>query len=66
MSEIIRAYVAIDPKTGLHLRVATESERAAYLGQVCRAPSFRKPIRIGAVIVDEDTGPGVWFGGAGF
>lgn len=49
--------VAIDPKTGLHLRRATEAEAAQYLG---------KPIRVGEVLIDSYTGPGIWFGGAGF
>jgi hypothetical protein len=57
--------VAIDPATGLHLRSATDEERAAYLGQGAH-PAFRRPVRVGAVLVDEDSGPGVWFGGAGF
>jgi hypothetical protein len=57
--------VAINPTTGLHLRTATEAEQAAYLSQP-GIPAFRKPVRVGNVLVDEDTGPGVWFGGAGF
>ena len=58
--------VAVDPSTGLHLRDATATESAAYLAQACRHPAFRKPVRVGSVLVDEYTGPGIWFGGAGF
>lgn len=58
--------VAKDPKTGLVVRDATANERDAYLAQPCRHPSFRKMIRVGEMLVDEDTGPGMWFGGAGF
>lgn len=57
--------VAVDPVTGLHVRNATTDEAAAYLAQPV-AKAFRKPVRVGAVLVDEDTGPGIWFGGAGF
>lgn len=62
--------VAIDPSTGLHLRDATDDERAAFENQTIAHPSglwaFRQPVRVGDVLVDEDTGPGIWFGGAGF
>jgi hypothetical protein len=60
--------VAVDPATGLHLhlRAASESEVQAYLAQPCRHSSFRRAVRVGDVLVDEDTGPGIWFGGAGF
>lgn len=58
-------FVAIDPTNGLHLRAATDAERNAYLAQPGLA-AFRKSIRVGDVLIDEDTGPGLWFGGAGF
>jgi hypothetical protein len=58
-------FVAVDPKTGLHLREATKAERAKYLQQP-GPRAFRKPVRVGKVLVDEDTGPGAWHGGAGF
>lgn len=58
--------MAIDPSTGLHVRAATTEEIAAYLVQPVRHPAFRKPVRVGDVLVDEYTGPGIWFGGAGF
>lgn len=58
-------FVAIDPSSGLHLRGATDEERATYLAQPGKA-AFRRPVRVGAVLVDEYTGPGAWFGGAGF
>lgn len=59
-------FTAIDPVTRLALRPATEPEARAYLEQECRHPAFRKPVQVGEVLVDEDTGPGIWFGGAGF
>jgi hypothetical protein len=62
------AYVQIDPKTGCHLGPATPAQIAAFVAQPCRFnnPAFRRPIMVGAVLVDEHTGPGIWFGGAGF
>ena len=53
------AFVAIDPKTGSHLRPATNAEIAAYLEQPAKHPSFRKMIRVGDVLIDEYTGPGI-------
>lgn len=58
--------VAVDPATGLQLRAASTQEAQAYLTQPCRHPSFRQARLVGDVLVDEDTGPGIWFGGAGF
>lgn len=58
--------VALDPTTGLHLRPATEAEQAAYMNQPCRHTAFRRPVKVGDVLIDQDTGPGLWFGGAGF
>lgn len=52
--------VAIDPENGRHLRDATADECAAYYAQPCTHPVFRKPVRVGAVLVDEYFGPGVW------
>lgn len=58
---------AVDPKTGLTLREATEEETRAYLEQECRGPAFRIPVKMNDdVLIDVDAGPGVWFGGAGF
>jgi len=51
-------YKAIDPRTGCHLRDATDSERENYLSQPGR-PSFRRPVTVGSVLVDEYTGPGL-------
>lgn len=51
-------YVAVDMKTGCYLRSATPEETEAYLSQVVRHASFRKPVQVGNVLVDEDTGPG--------
>jgi hypothetical protein len=65
--------VAIDPRTGCHLREATPEEIAAWENQPVRPvshPAFRftfhKAIKVGDVLVDRDTGPGAWHGGAGF
>ena len=59
------AYVAIDPCTGLHLRAATAAEMASYLAQPVRGDvakvhhaAFRQPVRVGAVLIDADFGPG--------
>jgi len=60
-------FVAIDPKTGLHLRASTETEIASWENQTDpRGRSFFTKIRVGAFLIDEDTGPGIWFGNAGF
>lgn len=65
-------YVAIDPATGAHLRNATDAEIAAYLAQRQTRPAsrqqacFDRPVRVGDVTIYLYTGPGIWFGGAGF
>lgn len=60
-------FVAIDPTTGLYLRDATVEEiRAYYEGNRGARPAFYKSIRVGEVLVGEDTGPGISFAGAGF
>ena len=70
MDTIPSKFVAVDPRNGVHLREATAEERAAYLAQPCRFPksprAFAVPVRVGDVLIDEDTGPGSWHGGAGF
>lgn len=59
-------YIVMCPKTGVHHdRPATEEEVAAYLAQEVRHPSFRKPVKVGEVLIDEE-GEALWFGGAGF
>ena len=51
---------------GVHVREATAAEAAVYLSQSGH-PSFFRAVRISETeYVDEDTGPGIWFGGAGF
>ena len=62
------ACVALSPSDGRRIRCATPAETLAYVTRNCTPthPAFRKPVRVGAVLVDEDTGPGQWFGGAGF
>lgn len=61
-----RHFVAVDPATGRHLRAATVFEAWLYLAQCVRPvsrPVFRHaflvPIRVGSVLIDEDTGPGL-------
>lgn len=58
-------FMAVDPRTGAKLRAATAEEVGHYVAQPGRR-AFRKPVTVGAVLVDEDTGPGGWHGGAGF
>lgn len=58
-------YVAVCPATGVHLREATRVERVAYESQPNQAP-FNKPVRVNDLLIDVYTGPGLWFGGAGF
>ena len=64
----MRQFIAVDPATGCHLRPASAVEIVAYLDQVPPhgLAAFRRPVRVGGILVDEDTGPGLWFGGAGF
>lgn len=64
-SNEVPRHVAVCPATGVHLREATREERAAYESQSSKAP-FDKPVRVGDVLIDVHTGPGLWFGGAGF
>jgi len=52
-----RRFVAVDPKTGAHLRRATLSEAKRYVRQPGR-PAFKQPVRVGEVLIDLDTGPG--------
>lgn len=66
-------FVAIHPTTGAHVRAATGAEVAAFhAGQtnphyrVERPCVFGEPVRVGDVLIDTYTGPGAWFGGAGF
>lgn len=50
--------VARCPRTGVHLREATELESRAWRDQPARLPAFRAAVRVGDVVVDEWTGPG--------
>ena len=53
---LTRTYVIISAKgsdVGCELRAASDAEKAAYLAQPCRHPAFRKPVRIGDILVDE-------------
>lgn len=59
-------FVAVCPKTGIHLRAATAEETAAYFAQPVRFPgksdafnaAFLDVVRVGDVLVDTYTGPG--------
>ena len=63
MSSNERTIIAVDPETGEHLRKASADETNAYETQP-RPPLFRRPVKVGAVLIDEWNGPGLWFGGA--
>jgi hypothetical protein len=54
-------FVQVDPKTGCHIGPATEAQIAVYVAQPCRFgnPVFRRPVMVGAVLVDECTGYGI-------
>ena len=55
------------PDCGRGMRDATDAERAAYLAQPRRCPGYPlSALLVGDMLIDEDTGPGLWFGGAGF
>lgn len=56
-NNITKQHVAIDPRTGLHLRAATPTEIAAYEGQPNKAP-FDLPVRMGEVTITVWTGYG--------
>jgi hypothetical protein len=51
-------FVAVDPKTGLHLRPATPAEIEGYQTLNTRL-HFDRPVLVGDVLVDIYTGPGV-------
>jgi hypothetical protein len=53
-----RTFVAVCPSTGVHLRPATAAEVAAYDAANPPRP-FDRPVRVGRVLIDEDTGPGL-------
>lgn len=67
-----KQYKVIDQKTGLHLRSATIIEAIDFEAHNANRPAARNHrafeeaciVRTGA-LVDTDTGPGIWFGGAG-
>lgn len=56
----------VAPNAGLHLWEAIPEEAEVYFKQECRHPAFRRPVKVGDVIIDQYNGPGIWFGGAGF
>lgn len=68
-------FKAYSPTDGQMLRDATADEIAAYTAAnklraercpVRRARCFDVAVKVGDVRIDTYTGPGVWFGGAGF
>lgn len=65
-------YIALCPRTGSHLREATPDEVTAYhAGQKDGRYQAGKVlwshnVLLGGVVITADTGPGEWFGGAGF
>jgi len=68
-------HAAYSPTDGRLLRDATAAEVAAYEDanrqRAERTPGrkaacFNEGVRVGEMRIDIDTGPGVWFGGAGF
>jgi hypothetical protein len=58
-------YVAIDPSTGRHLRAATSDEASEFNSR--NVFPFDNPTIVSTgALIDVHTGPGIWFGGAGF
>lgn len=71
-TNIFKAYSLTD---GCQLRDATQAEIDAYTAAnklraercpVRRAACFDEHVTVGDVSIDTYTGPGIWFGGAGF
>lgn len=68
-----KQYKVIDQKTGCHLRLATiieaidfEAHNANRPG-ILSNPAFEETCWVSTgALVESYTGPGVWFGGAGF
>lgn len=58
----------LDATTRLALpREATDEERSVYeIFNADRNHAFHESVRVGDVVVEEDCGFGIWFGGAGF
>lgn len=63
---VMVAQATSGPMCGAVIREATAEEVAAWERQPARFPCFRKAVKVGDVLVDRCTGPGVWHGGAGF
>lgn len=73
MSRIFETMIAIDPSTGLRLREATLEEIAIWEAQPSHPVAngfsrgcFRNAVKVGDMLIDLDTGPGVSHAGAGF
>jgi hypothetical protein len=59
--------MAVDPRTGCHVRPATPEESAEWeRGNAGLLRPFWKTVPVGDVLIEEYAGPGLWFGGAGF
>lgn len=69
-NKIELTYVAKCRKTGANLRPATPAEIAGYhaanAGKRYGLDCFARPAVVDGVLIDTYTGPGIWFGGAGF
>lgn len=72
---MLTQFKAYSPTDGRMLRDATPGEIAAYTAPnkeraercpVRRARCFDEAVCVGDVRIDTYTGPGAWFGGAGF
>jgi len=72
---MLTQFKAYSPTDGQMLRDATADEIAAYTAAnlarataypVRRTRCFDVAVKVGDVRIDTYTGPGVWFGGAGF
>lgn len=68
-------FVAYSSTDGRLLHDATAIEISAYAAgnkaraercPIRRAACFDEPVTVGSVRIDTYTGPGIWFGGAGF
>jgi len=72
---MLTQFKAYSPTDGRMLRDATADEIAAYTASnkeraerypVRRAHCFDVAVKVGDVRIDTYTGPGAWYGGAGF
>ena len=60
-------HVAVDPRSGQHLRPATKIEIEAYKrANSNKRRGAERPVNVGSVLINTFYGPGHWHGGAGF